>query len=84
MINSISTNIPTRNENRRKAHKKLVSATGYAAIASGTACGITGLKSVKFQNKMKVHKYTAYLAAAFTFLHLGIAKGLDKLFYKDK
>ncbi len=71
-----------KNDNRWKVHKNLVSGTGYAAAAFGTVCGVTGLKSVKFSNKMKVHKYSAWLAAVSTFLHIGIAEGLRKFLYK--
>ena len=71
-----------KNDNRWKVHKNLVSVTGYAAADFGTVCGVTGLKSVKFSNKMKVHKYSAWLAAVSTFLHIGIAEGLRKFLYK--
>ena len=80
MINPVT---PTPQNNRIK-HKKLVSGTGYAAMGFGTVCGVTGLKSVKFPQKMKVHKYSAWPAAFSTMLHYGIAKGLDNLFYKNK
>ncbi len=83
MINPVTSTKPTEQNVQRQIHKKLVSSTGYAAVGLGTVCGVTGLKNIKFKNKMKIHKYTAFLAAAFTFLHLGIAKGLDKLFYKE-
>lgn len=81
MINPVNTNpIP---QNNRIKHKKLVSATGYAAMGFGTICGVTGLKSVKFPHKMNVHKYSAWLAAFSTVLHLGITKGFDRIFNKS-
>ncbi len=82
MINSVTSTPVQQNDNRRKLHKNLVSATGYTAAGLGTICGVTGLKSVKFSNKMKIHKYSAWLAAVATALHIGIAEGLDKFFYK--
>lgn len=82
MINPVTSTPVQQNDNRRKLHKKLVSVTGYTAAGLGTICGVTGLKSVKFSNKMKVHKYSAWLAAVSTALHIGIAEGLDKFFYK--
>ncbi len=82
MINSV-TQTPSIQTKQRQIHKKLVSSTGYAAVGLGTLCGATGLKSVKFKNKMKVHKYSAWFAGLFTLLHLGIAKGLDKFLYKS-
>ncbi len=83
MINSV-TQKPYITDKKWQIHKKLVSSTGYAAMGFGTVCGLTGLNNVKFKNKMKVHKYSAYLAGLFTFLHFGIAKGLDKFLYKSE
>lgn len=84
MIEPISPTPLVQNNNKRKLHKKLVSYTGYTAMGFGTVCGVTGLKSVKFPYKMKVHKYSAYLAGIATVMHFAIAKGLDKLFQKNK
>ncbi len=84
MIEPISPTPLVQNGNKRKLHKKLVSNTGYAAMGFGTVCGITGMKSVKFANKVTVHKVSAYLAGIATVMHFAIAKGLDKLFQKDK
>lgn len=84
MIESISPTPLVQNDNKRKLHKKLVSNTGYAAMGFGTVCGITGMKSLKFANKMTVHKVSAYLAGIATVMHFAIAKGLDKLFQKNK
>lgn len=79
MINPVT---PTPQNNRIK-HKKLVSGTGYVAMGFGTVCGITGMRSIKFANKMTVHKASAYLVAISTALHLGFVKGLDKFFNKS-
>lgn len=49
--------------------KKIVSYSGYTAMGFGTVCGVTAMKSVKFPNKMKVHKYSAYLAGLSTLVH---------------
>lgn len=84
MIEPISPTPLVQNDNKRKLHKKLVSNTGYAAMGFGTVCGITGMKSLKFANKMTVHKVSAYLAGIATVMHFAIAKGLDKLFQKNK
>lgn len=84
MIEPISPTPLFQNDNKRKLHKKLVSYTGYTAMGFGTVCGVTGMKSVKFANKMTVHKVSAYLAGIATVIHFAIAKGLDKLFQRDK
>lgn len=84
MIEPISPSSVVQNDNKRKLHKKLVSYTGYTAMGFGTVCWVTGMKSVKFANKMTVHKISAYLAGIATVTHFAIAKGLDKLFQKDK
>ena len=84
MIEPISPSSVVQNDNKRKLHKKLVSNTGYAAMGFGTVCGITGMKSLKFANKVTVHKVSAYLAGIATVIHFAIAKGLDKLFQRDK
>ena len=84
MIEPISPTPLVQNDNKRKLHKKLVSFTGYTAMGFGTVCGVTGMKSVKFANKMTVHKVSAYLAGIATVIHFAIAKGLDKLFQRDK
>lgn len=84
MIEPISPTPLVQNDNKRKLHKKLLSYTGYTAMGFGTVCGVTGMKSVKFANKMTVHKVSAYLAGIATVIHFAIAKGLDKLFQRDK
>ena len=84
MIEPISPTPLVQNDNKRKLHKKLVSYTGYTAMGFGTFYGVTGMKSVKFANKMTVHKVSAYLAGIATVIHFAIAKGLDKLFQRDK
>lgn len=84
MIEPISSTPLVQNDNKRKLHKKLVSYTGYTAMGFGTVCWVTGMKSVKFANKMTVHKVSAYLAGIATVIHFAIAKGLDKLFQRDK
>ena len=84
MIEPISPTPLVQNDNKRKLHKKLLSYTGYTAMGIGTVCGVTGMKSVKFANKMTVHKVSAYLAGIATVIHFAIAKGLDKLFQRDK
>ncbi len=84
MIEPISPTPLVQNDNKRKLHRKLLSYTGYTAMGFGTVCGVTGMKSVKFANKMTVHKVSAYLAGIATVIHFAIAKGLDKLFQRDK
>ena len=84
MIEPISSTPLVQNDNKRKLHKKLVSYTGYTAMGFGTVCGVTGMKSVKFANKMTVHKISEYLAGIATVTHFALAKGLDKLFQRDK
>ncbi len=76
MINSVGTTPVVQNDNKQNIHKRLVSDTGYAAVGFGTVCGVTGLKSVKFNNKIKVHKCSALLAAISAALHFGFTKGL--------
>ena len=74
----------TNNPNTHsKTHKRLVSYTGYASMGFGVLCGLSGLKSVKLKNKMKIHKTNACLTAIFTALHFSFVKGLDKLFCKQ-
>lgn len=58
--------------------RQIIRDSGYTAIAAGTLCGITGMRSVKFPYKMKVHKFSAYTAAITAFLHWGAVKGWDK------
>lgn len=85
MINAVTTASPEKgfsNNTNSRIHRRLVRDTGYAALVTGSVCGIAGFKKVKFPKKMKVHKYCAYLAGAFSFLHLAFIKGLDKVFYK--
>lgn len=74
MINTVNTYSTPQKYGRRQ----IIRDSGYAAIAAGTVCGITGLKKVKFPHKMTVHKYSAYIAAITSFLHLGAIKRWDK------
>ncbi len=80
MINSISPSITAQNNNKRNTKKNLVTQTGYAAAGFGTICAITGLKQVKFTNKMKIHRLSAILAGISTAMHIGIIKGYNKIF----
>ena len=82
MIKPIGTNPAQQNNTKYNIHKKLVADTGYAATGFGTICGITGLKCVNFSNKMKIHKYSAWLAAASTAMHIAVVKGMDKFLNK--
>ena len=84
MIEPISPTPLVQNDNQRKLHQKLVSYRGYTRMGCGTVCGVIGMKSVKFANKTTVHKISAYLAGIATVTHFAIAKGLDKLFPKNK
>lgn len=59
---------------KKPLRKQIVSYSGYSAMGLGTLCGVTALKSVKFPNKMKVHKYSAYLAGISTLLHFTAVK----------
>lgn len=72
-----------KNDSRWKIHKTLVSVTGYSAAAVGAACAVTGMKSVKFANKMKVHKYSGWFAGFSTIMHIAVIKGIDKFLYKN-
>lgn len=74
MLNSI-TSIP---QQPKYGRRQIIRDSGYAAIAAGTVCGITGLKKVKFTHKITVHKTSAYIAAITSFLHLGAIKKWDK------
>jgi len=74
MISAVNLAQPKAKYGRRQ----IVRDSGYTAIAAGTLCGITGLKSVKFHHKMKVHKYSAYIALAASLLHWGAVKMWDK------
>lgn len=81
MMNTISPiQQPKQAVNSKKwtLHRHLVCDTGYAALGFGTVCGITGMKKIKFPHKMKVHKFSAYLAGITSFLHFGFVKGLDR------
>lgn len=82
-IQPVQTSKPM-NSKKWNVHRHLVSDTGYAALGFGTVCGITGMKKVKFPYKMKVHKYSAYLAGITSFLHFGFIKGLDRIFDKKE
>lgn len=74
---------PINGKSKHSLRHRLVSDSGYAALGFGTVCGITGMRKVKFPYKMKVHKYSAYLAGITSFLHFGFIKGLDKIFTKN-
>ena len=54
--------------------------SGYIALGSIGACALTGMKQVKFPNKMRVHKYSAILTAVSSLWHLGAIKKWDKIF----
>ena len=58
--------------------RQVIRDSGYTAVGAGTLCGITGFRQVKIPHKMKIHKYSAYIAAAATLLHWGSAKRWDK------
>lgn len=81
MDNTITTAPKPINWQRRK---QLVSWSGYSAIGLGTISGITGFKNIKIPQKRNIHRYSAYLAGIITFLHLGFAKGWDRIFSKNK
>lgn len=82
-IQPLQTPNPAIKTGKKSLHRRLVSDSGYAALGFGTVCGITGMRKVKFPHKMKVHKYSAYLAGITSFLHFGFVKGLDKIFNKN-
>ncbi len=79
MDNTITAAPKTINWQKRK---QLVSWSGYAAIGLGTLCGVTGI--VKVPQKRNIHKISAYLTGITAFIHLGFAKGWDKIFSKNK
>jgi hypothetical protein len=62
------------NSQKHKVSGELVSGSGALALLLGTVCGVSALKKIKFKNKFKVHRVTAYLAAAATALHVILAK----------
>ena len=70
--------VPFTHKRPKYGRRQIIRDSGYAAIGAGTLCGITGFKQVKFANKMKIHKYSAYLAALTTFIHLASIKLWDK------
>ncbi len=74
MINSV----PMTHKRQKYGRRQIIRDSGYTAIGAGTLCGITGFKQVKFSHKLKIHKYSAYLAALFTLVHLVCIKGWDK------
>ena len=80
MINPIGTDALGQKNSRQKLHKNLVNGTGYAATGFGTLCGITGLKSIKFANKIRIHSLSAWLAAISTVLHIGVIKEFDRFY----
>ncbi len=73
----------TQTQSKYGRHQ-VIQDSGYIAIASGTLCGVTGFRQIKFPHKMKVHKYSAYIAAITSFLHWGAVKRWDKKFLKNK
>ena len=79
MISSV-TSTPTQSKYGRR---QFIRDSGYTAVATGTICGITGFRQIRFPHKMKVHKYSAYIAAITTFLHWGAAKRWDKKIFKN-
>lgn len=82
MVNNNSQSLAVQPVRKSKCRHLNIKYSGYAALSFGTVCGLTGLKSVKFPYKMKVHKYSAYLAAITSFWHLGAIKQWDKIFKK--
>ena len=76
MVNPI-TSTPVQTKYGRR---HIIRDSGYTAVAAGTVCGITGFRQIRFPYKMKVHKYSAYIAAITTFLHWGAVKRWDKKF----
>ena len=76
--------VPPSQTQPKYGRRQLVRDSGYAAIAAGTLCGISGLRKVKFPHKMKVHKYSAYIATIASFLHWGAVKRWDKKLFNNK
>lgn len=74
MINSVTSGQTQSKYGRRQ----IIRDSGYTALGAGTLCGITGFKQIKLPCKRKVHKYSAYIAAITSFLHLGAIKRWDK------
>lgn len=68
-ITAKSSNIPKLNP---------VTATGYGALVTGTASVIAASNK-----KIKWHKYLAYAAGAFAFLHTGLILG-QRLAFKNQ
>lgn len=77
-IDNVNFSSAAQTQNTKNFRKNFVSISGYAAVGFGTVCGVTGLKNVKFRNKMKIHKYSAYLAALSTFLHIAVIENFLK------
>ncbi len=86
MINRIEISMAGKQNNPRKTNMRYLNIkySGYAALTLGSVCGITGLSGVRFPHKMKVHKYSAYLAGITSLWHLGAIKQWDKIFSKNK
>ncbi|MBR6099496.1 hypothetical protein IKP85_07090 [bacterium] len=57
--------------------------SGYVALGSIGACALTGMKSVNFPHKMRVHKYSAILTAVSSLWHFGAIKRWDKVFNRN-
>lgn len=62
----------------RYGRRQIIRDSGYVAITAGALCGLTGLRKFRFPHKMTVHKNSAYIAIAASFLHLGAIKNWDK------
>ena len=85
MISQVGISSPEKQNYSRKSKARYLNIkySGYAALTLGSVCGITGLRKVRFPYKMKVHKYSAYLAGISSFWHLGAIKQWDKIFSKN-
>jgi len=70
------------NNNHSKSNLRYLNIkySGYAALGGLGVCALTGLKSVKFNHKSTVHKYSAILTVVSSLWHLGAIKRLDKIF----
>lgn len=84
MIPPVTASPNIQQSKNRTLRKNLVSNSGYAAVACGVLCAVTGMKSLKFEHKMKIHKISAALAGIFTILHISVIKGLGKKFINSK
>ena len=83
MISAVNSTQPVNTHNKTKTRYLNIKYSGYAAMGFGAVCGITGLKKVKFKNKMTVHKISAILAGISALWHLGTIKQWDKLIKKE-